>query len=218
MGTVVQFDEDLRSDLFARLLEWEKKTDLCLTVGTSLSGMNADRVVKTVGRKAARHTRGILGCAIINLQETGLDDICTLRIFETIDTVMEKLLACLGLDLVEIPDFLSDSQETFVVPYDEDGMLDHSCSMEISMKVGSNLKITSGTYKGCAATVVSVTKQGHFRLRVNPETSERPFLTPVGKWWFQEAERGELPSIPVVPAPATTSEVNAPKTKKRRNQ
>lgn len=43
---------NLRGDLFQRLLEWEDKTDLCLSVGTSMSGMNSDRVFTGVcGRK-----------------------------------------------------------------------------------------------------------------------------------------------------------------------
>ncbi len=38
----------LRDDLFAWLQEWEDRTDLVLVLGTSLSGMNADRMVWTV--------------------------------------------------------------------------------------------------------------------------------------------------------------------------
>ena len=40
---VVQFSGSLRSDLFKWMLEIEQQTDLCLCLGTSLSGMNADR-------------------------------------------------------------------------------------------------------------------------------------------------------------------------------
>jgi hypothetical protein len=42
----------LRSDLFADLLAWEDLADLCLAVGTSLSGMNADRLVERTGTRA----------------------------------------------------------------------------------------------------------------------------------------------------------------------
>ena len=42
----------LRSDLFADLLAWEDRADLCLAVGTSLSGMNADRLVERTGTRA----------------------------------------------------------------------------------------------------------------------------------------------------------------------
>ena len=43
---------ELRDDLFKKLVYWEKKADLCLALGTSLSGMNSDRVANTVFRKA----------------------------------------------------------------------------------------------------------------------------------------------------------------------
>merc|ERR1712093_534596 len=48
-NTVVQFSGQLREDLFSDLLKWEQETDLCLCVGTSLSGMNADRMAVTPG-------------------------------------------------------------------------------------------------------------------------------------------------------------------------
>lgn len=64
---VVQFDESLRSDLFQWMVEWEKKADLCLCLGTSLSGMNADRMVATPGQKSLRGKA--LGSVIINLQQ-----------------------------------------------------------------------------------------------------------------------------------------------------
>ena len=36
---------NLRGDLFEWLREWEERADLVLVLGTSLSGMNADRMV-----------------------------------------------------------------------------------------------------------------------------------------------------------------------------
>lgn len=44
-NAVVQFNQNLRGDLFERLLETEKEAEMVMCVGTSLSGMNADRVV-----------------------------------------------------------------------------------------------------------------------------------------------------------------------------
>jgi hypothetical protein len=45
---VVQMSGNLRGDLFEWLREWEERTDLVLVLGTSLSGMNADRMVLLV--------------------------------------------------------------------------------------------------------------------------------------------------------------------------
>ena len=44
---------DLRGDLFQCMPDWEQKTDLCLALGSSLCGMNADRMVVTPAEKAA---------------------------------------------------------------------------------------------------------------------------------------------------------------------
>jgi hypothetical protein len=49
---VVMMSGSLRDDLFADLLRIEHSADLCLCLGTSLSGMNADRVADMVSRKA----------------------------------------------------------------------------------------------------------------------------------------------------------------------
>lgn len=65
----------LINDLFNDMLEWEEKTDLCLAMGTSLSGMNADRVFKTVGEKATCGDPDFFGSIIINVQCTRLDEI-----------------------------------------------------------------------------------------------------------------------------------------------
>ena len=41
---VVNMAGQLREDLFADLLDWEAKADVCLALGTSMAGMNADRL------------------------------------------------------------------------------------------------------------------------------------------------------------------------------
>ncbi len=46
---VVPMSGNLRDDLIERLMEWEAKADLVLVLGTSLSGMNADRMVRSFG-------------------------------------------------------------------------------------------------------------------------------------------------------------------------
>ena len=48
---VVQFSGSLRDDLFGALLAAERAADLVLVLGTSLSGMNADRVAESAARR-----------------------------------------------------------------------------------------------------------------------------------------------------------------------
>jgi NAD-dependent SIR2 family protein deacetylase len=86
---VVKMSGQLRPDLYKLMLEWEEQTDFCLAMGSTLSGMNADRVAVTPAEKAM-DGEGV-GLAIINLQRTQHDDKCQLRIFADLDTAMTLL-------------------------------------------------------------------------------------------------------------------------------
>jgi len=44
-------DDSLKKENLKWLLEWEEKTDLCLALGSSLCGMNADRIADTPAQK-----------------------------------------------------------------------------------------------------------------------------------------------------------------------
>lgn len=98
---VVPMSGNLRGDLFQDMMEWELKADLCLTLGTSLCGMNADRVAVTPAKRALRGERGMLGTIIVGLQRTQHDHLASLRFFATIDDVM-RLLA-VELQLQNVP-------------------------------------------------------------------------------------------------------------------
>ena len=79
------------------MMEWQHKADLCLAMGTSLSGFNADSVPATAARKC-RKGQG-LGLVLINLQRTPYDEMSALRIYAKVDVVMEMLMAELGLEV-----------------------------------------------------------------------------------------------------------------------
>jgi len=145
----------LRDDLFDELLYLEQTTDLCLALGTSLSGLNADRLAKTPAKKYPGQGFGLI---IVTLQETQLDSICTLRIFATLDEVM-TMLAC-ELDLPEIPKTNSGqqtNQDTNVftnLPYDKQAgkhSTTKTCSLDLNE--GSKIKILLGSYAGCKGVV-----------------------------------------------------------------
>ena len=93
---VVKMDGDLRDDLFALLEEEERRVDLCLALGTSLCGMNADRIPERAARRALKGSK-TAGAVIVALQQTQMDSIATLRIFATIDDVMAILAEELGV-------------------------------------------------------------------------------------------------------------------------
>jgi hypothetical protein len=107
---VVAMNGSLRGDLFEEMLKWEEKTDLTISMGTTMCGMNSDRVFVTVATKAKRVAEATQkmrsrpppfspgGGVIINLQQTQHDSISALRIFSKLDVVMEMLVQELGLD------------------------------------------------------------------------------------------------------------------------
>merc|ERR1712039_314092 len=115
-------DGTLRSDLIQWMLDWEERADLCLALGTSMVGMNADRMAVTAAQKA-RHGRG-LGTVIVALQQTQYDSEASLRIFAPIDRVMELLAQELALDVPPAGAVVADPGAHVHVfkdlPYDRD--------------------------------------------------------------------------------------------------
>ncbi len=96
---VVPMTGALRGDLFS-WLEWlEGVSDFALVLGTSLSGMNADRVVTTVGNKSLKETPEGLGAVIVSLQRTSLDHLSAVRIYATIDAFAKMLCEEIGLSV-----------------------------------------------------------------------------------------------------------------------
>jgi hypothetical protein len=135
---VVQFNQNLRGDLFERLLKTEEKTDLCLCVGTSLSGMNADRMVESPAKRKVKKNKG-LGAVIINLQRTRLDDICSLRIWADADTVFALLAKQLQISSALIA--RSAPIVRTLVPYDGDGMPQSDPLMLLDVSEGQEVVV-----------------------------------------------------------------------------
>ena len=124
-------EASLRPDLVRRLKQSSESADLVLVMGTSLSGVAADRIVSSVGHRrlaakaeedriaeagekagtgetASQATTAStasppLGTCIVNIQQTRLDHVAALRIFATCDEVMRLLTTELGLQLPSLP-------------------------------------------------------------------------------------------------------------------
>ena len=114
---VVPMSGRLRADLVERLRETTRTTDLVIAMGTSLSGVMADSLVSSVGHRAAEEREAhpakdrrlkpvgkdraggpdsismppSAGVVIINVQQTRLDQLSTLRIFAKLDDVLKLL-------------------------------------------------------------------------------------------------------------------------------
>lgn len=194
----------LRDDLFANLLQWEESTDLCLALGTSLSGLNADRIATTPARK---YPAG--GLIIVSLQATRLDDISTLRIFAPLNDVMTLLVE--ELELPDMPEPMDSKKgeinaDVFTLPYDHTtGKPSKTKSCTLNLTEGAKIKVLEGNFAGCNGVVGPKTKQGHYNLKILQPVEDMPDVVItnehlLGKWWLGEAARGLVSCLPVVQA------------------
>jgi NAD-dependent SIR2 family protein deacetylase len=193
---VVQFNESLRTDLFNWMLELEKKTELCLCLGTSLSGMNADRMAKTPAKKF-RNGQG-LGTVIINLQRTHYDDACSLRVWAKLDDAFKILAAKLGLNQQPIRP-LQYPSEVFKVPYNAAGELDWSSEMTLDLRPGSKLRISAPGAMNFGAEAEMMGKRdddGHWQVFCESGRRQSHYI--LGWWWPDVLMRGAVPHMPMV--------------------
>jgi len=220
---VVPMDGSLRDDLYAWMLREEQLADLVLTMGTSLCGMNADRVVETASRKRVEHGIG-LGSVIIGFQRTQLDDICSLRIFARIDEVMLLLAREMQLDFGPTPlqsyDYLAARRAgaahpaDFVyvgLPYDASGQPSQdpdAPKLTLDLSLGAEVVLTAGPGKGYRGTiqrtpsktgkVFSWTVRCPCTRENSPQQGKEMRLYPLGAWYLEDAMKGELGQLPVV--------------------
>lgn len=218
---VVPMSGSLRDDLCKWMYEWEKKTDLCLAMGTSLCGMNADRMAVTPAVK----TKNSLGTVIVGLQQCQYDDICTLRFFAKIDEVMALLARELGLltgacavrkhavyepsipkDAIKAHDRIGGRPTVLRVPYDKHGKLtqDRSKMVDWNLENGARVMVTAGPGKGYVGKVLGRTAQGHIRVRLpcqregSNQQGRSWTVYILGQWWLETATKGTAPFLPLV--------------------
>eukprot|EP00566_Odontella_aurita_P013253 CAMPEP_0113597410 /NCGR_PEP_ID=MMETSP0015_2-20120614/40988_1 /TAXON_ID=2838 /ORGANISM="Odontella" /LENGTH=472 /DNA_ID=CAMNT_0000505257 /DNA_START=70 /DNA_END=1488 /DNA_ORIENTATION=- /assembly_acc=CAM_ASM_000160 len=211
---VVPMDGGLRPDLFKSLLLWEKKADLCIAIGTSLAGMNADRVVRSVSERATSGEG--LGSVIISLQQTPLDELSALRIFGKIDDVMEMLAEELSITQSSVPTWdgvvggdcgngnEGCEEDMFMIPYNSSGNKmspgnENNC---LDLREGQQVRITSGFYSGDVGVVVGKQLEGHYKIRFMHPIKNKGWLAPkvhvLGCWMLVEAMHGLLDTFPIV--------------------
>merc|ERR1712070_1156108 len=158
---VVAMSGQLRQDLFSDLLECERKADFVLAIGSSLCGMNADRLVSTCASRARRSVPSdpVFGSAIVALQQTPHDANSSVRIYAMIDRVFAILADELSLSVDDahssvafpVPDChlpLGSDEHVFHVPYDQEGkrlqngqqcgILDLRDNADVSLAIGKN--------------------------------------------------------------------------------
>jgi hypothetical protein len=215
---VVAMSGSLRTDLFSRLLEAEESTDLCLSIGTSMVGMNADRVFTTVAKKAAAGDSGVFGGIIINKQKTQYDSISSLRIFGDISHVLKLLAAELDLEpVIQCPtvaypvDSLrpcadGDGSVVKLPFYSSTGeRLPHGSppsATTLDLREGASVKLVDGPFKGDTGEITSSAPVFYrirffHKLKMNND-KKQPCERLLGKFMVEALIRGDLECMPLV--------------------
>jgi len=216
---VVPMSGGLRNDLFDDLLSCEAQADLAIAVGTSLCGMNADRVVTTPASKAGK---GALGSVIIGLQQTVHDSKSTLRIFARCDDVFALLAEEMQLDVAPpwpsgeyftppVLQGLTESEYIFRgVSYDASGNYSEDSQLDLDLRDDAELVIPSGMHAGAKGVVDGFDREGNLRCRftLKPKSGKlrAPVMMILGRWWIQAAVNASVPSLPVVNVPPESDE------------
>lgn len=231
---VVPMTGRLRKDLVGRLNATQGTSDLVLVMGTSLSGVAADRLVASIGAKRAAATpeRGeplraiveeadervlsgaspagqpCLGAVIINVQQTRLDGLASLRIFSTCDKVCKLLAAELGVKVsTRCPSIRPPRDDIWSsLPYDAStgALVETSpvaaaapASMSLDLGVGRRVKLALGNDElapvGLEGVVQGKTAQGHYRIAFD-DGKERV----LGLWMMQSVKEGKLSVVPLL--------------------
>lgn len=209
---VVKMQGNLRNDLFKDMLLCERKADLVLTLGSSLAGMNADRLVQTCSERASASPL-VHGSVIVSLQTTPHDKNSSVRIYATIDRTMELLAECLALDVPPegkaLPQLSADSRplgadvDVFDVPYDEQGkrLAEGLPRQRWDLRERSIHTVTDGPNKGARAIILGKNDEGHFRvgIKLNPKfQGDYEDIRLMGSWWINSAVAGDVASLPIV--------------------
>eukprot|EP00746_Dinoflagellata_sp_MGD_P032579 gnl/MRDRNA2_/MRDRNA2_177580_c0_seq1.p1 gnl/MRDRNA2_/MRDRNA2_177580_c0~~gnl/MRDRNA2_/MRDRNA2_177580_c0_seq1.p1 ORF type:complete len:190 (-),score=33.04 gnl/MRDRNA2_/MRDRNA2_177580_c0_seq1:198-767(-) len=188
------------------MFQWADQTDLCLALGTSLSGLNADRLARNPAKKYSKQGE-CLGLVIVALQETQLDEVASLRIFALLDDVLQLLAEELQLSnggprmLVNCS---SEIRDVFVdLPYNSEGQFIPGASLTLDLRTGARIQITNGNFANCPGIIIGKNKEGHYLLKVTMDVGEGACIEEdllLASWWLLEATSGRISTLPVVQA------------------
>jgi hypothetical protein len=169
----VPYEGSLRHDLFEWLKIWGGESDLCLALGTSMSGFNCDSVPAAVGYRYLQERQG-LGLVIVNLQETPYDEVSSLRIFAKTDEVFAMLLEEMNITAsnevykVKAANPRQLAQDRFEIPFDEHGNpVSHSQKHRFitwDLRIGSKVRVTGGPYEGDVGTITEKNVHGDYKI------------------------------------------------------
>jgi len=210
---VVPMSGSLRGDLFSWMKEWQRKSDFCIAMGTSLCGMSADDCVTKCAVRKNKYNKGC-GSVIVGLQRTQYDSQCAIRIFAKIDDVcallareMKIIVPPLTKYKPSIPKECIVEPHLYKVPYDADGNLTTDKEKQVlwDLRPGAKLVITNGPGKGFVGQVSQCADEESLmywcRLPFQREGANnhgKGFANyALGGWWVQAAAHGRWRKLPV---------------------
>jgi len=206
---VVPMSGTLRGDLFEWMAKWKKKTDFCIAMGTSLCGMSADDCVVKPSLRYKNKKKGY-GAVIVGLQRTQYDEICSLRIFARIDTVMALLADEMKIAIPPLtpyePDIPADAiigPHQFRVPYDTDGKLSAEVHTIWDLRKDQKMVVCAGPGEGFRGKMCEKDRHDHYCvtapvMREGSKNHGKGFCKyALGSWWIESATKGLWPVLPI---------------------
>ena len=220
---VVKYSGSLKTAEYEWLEREIAAADLVIALGTSLGGLNADRLATETAARSVHG--GALGTAMINLQQTEHDGSMSLRVFGRTDVVLRLLLKELG-DKAPLPTRppAPSSVSRVLVPYNGSGDRLPAGSdgkrMWLDLRDGAAVKLhrthnCQGAGQPCYIHIGAKQGQtlpyrplapgrgvGRVVKRCDAEHSFRLAIDGasmrLGVWWLDAAARGALPTLPLV--------------------
>ena len=197
----------LRADLHQGLTAAAETADLCLALGTSLRGSQADSVARLPAERSL--VGRALGTVIVSLQQTPEDGVATLRIFCSLERFLSLLLAALDLQLAAPT---SDRQLSLAVrhcsrvPYDERGWRSSSATTSLDLTPGERVRLhEEHNWRECGQDRGGQVGAGAEGRVVRYCSTQRAWQLEVegvamllGHWWVEAAVRGSLAFLPIV--------------------
>jgi len=207
----VKYTETLKTDLLQQLVHEAQETDLLLVLGTSLSGMTADKIAEKVsGRSISQKSLGIV---IINLQQTRLDHVSSVRVWSKLSDAFKILEKFLNLDEVANPVWMpsttnNDSNnkndntsnkndsigDIFQIPYDDKGQKSETLHA-LDLSIGATLIIADphASNFGCVLTVTEKDKAGDWVLMEQEQADDESGSgikkrRRLHRWWVDVAK------------------------------
>lgn len=224
---VVKYSGSLRNDLYSWMKESAKTADLVIALGTSLSGLNADRMVVDCAER-----EGSLGSVMINLQQTQLDGMMSLKIYGKTDDVLSSLVERLhekGKLKQTSQDFLKSCEKLqnwsellkmnrykFKIPYDKngnkllkkDGEMPGDKSRWTTWDLSENARVKLHRKNNCKGSEQPsyVKLPGVIGAVVGFDDQAKSVVVGfgrsksvyVGGWWIEAAMNGTVDTLPIV--------------------